>query len=66
MIMRHDNGMTAIGQWRNRFLGLPGFHEDDYQRALLQAQALEHDGVISTREWIELVRQANQALMTVR
>jgi len=54
-----------MGRWRTHFLDHTSFHEDDYARALLQAQVLEQAGAISTREWIELVRQANQALLKI-
>lgn len=64
--MEHNKAAAAIVQWRGRFLEQSSFHEEDYERALQQAQVLEQAGVISTREWIDLVRQANQALLEMR
>lgn len=64
-MMRTHKGAAAMGRWRTHFLDHASFHEDDYARALLQAQVLEQAGAISTREWIELVRQANQALLKI-
>ncbi|MDZ5603861.1 hypothetical protein SJI00_13845 [Pseudomonas sp. RP23018S] len=64
-MMHATRGAAAMGQWRTQFLDPTFFHEDDYDRALLQAQALEQAGAISTREWRELVRQANAALLKI-
>lgn len=53
-------------EWRSRFLGESILEEDKYDQALRWAEDLERRGVISTNEWIELVRQANAALLDVR
>lgn len=49
--------------WRDRFLSEGTLQEEDYDQALRSAEALERSGVISAGEWIELVRQANTALL---
>ena len=64
-MMHATRGAAAMGRWRTHFLEHTRFHEDDYDRALLQAQVLEQAGVISTREWRQLVRQANAALSKI-
>ncbi|WP_422631676.1 hypothetical protein [Pseudomonas farsensis] len=58
-----NEGNAAMLEWRNRFLSEGVLQEDDYDQALRNAEALEHAGVISTREWVELVRLANAALL---
>ncbi len=50
-------------EWRSRFLGEGILQEEDYDQALRRAEELEHSGVISTSEWVELVRLANAALL---
>nr|WP_240349737.1 hypothetical protein [Pseudomonas putida] len=49
--------------WRNRFLRSGALGEDEYERACRSAEDLEHSGIISRREWVYLVRQANSALL---
>lgn len=53
-------------EWRSRFLANGILDEDEYDQALRSAEALEHAGVISAGDWIELVRAANAALLAVR
>lgn len=50
-------------EWRSRFLSEGVLQEEDYDEALRSAGALERSGLINAREWIELVRQANAALL---
>lgn len=53
-------------EWRSRYLAEGILHEEDYDQALRSAEALEHSGVISASEWIEMVRLANSALLKLR
>ncbi|MDF0731614.1 hypothetical protein P0Y43_12910 [Pseudomonas entomophila] len=64
--MECKKGPEAMLEWRGRFLGEGTLLEREYDQALLNAEQLEREGVISTGEWIELVRQANAALLRVR
>lgn len=64
--MESKKGAAAMLAWRSRFLGDGILDEQDYDQALLSAQGLEHSGQISASEWIELVKQANAALLRVR
>ncbi|CAG8868731.1 hypothetical protein PS627_03113 [Pseudomonas fluorescens] len=64
--MECKKGTAAMLEWRNRFLSEGVLQEEDYDQALRSAEALEHSGVINAREWIELVRQANAALLRLR
>ncbi|MCE1113721.1 MULTISPECIES: hypothetical protein [Pseudomonas] len=57
---------AAMLEWRSRYLAEGILHEDDYDQALRSAEALEHSGVISASEWIELVKLANAALLQLR
>ncbi|AMK30541.1 hypothetical protein AWT69_001904 [Pseudomonas putida] len=52
-------------EWRGRFLGEGILHEADYDQALRRAEELERSGVISASEWIELVKLANAALLSL-
>ncbi|MBK4988465.1 hypothetical protein IAE36_001344 [Pseudomonas sp. S36] len=52
-------------EWRARFLAKGALDEPRYHTALHDAQVLEQAGLISTREWIELVKLANAALLAV-
>lgn len=61
--MESKKDTAAMLQWRSRFLTEGVLQEDDYDQALKNAEALEQSGVISARQWIELVRQANAALL---
>lgn len=53
-------------EWRSRFLADGTLDEQGYDQALRNAETLEQAGMISTLEWIELVRLANSALLEVR
>ena len=53
-------------EWRCRFLAEGSLDEEGYDEALRSAGVLEQSGVISTLEWIELVKLANTALLQVR
>jgi len=53
-------------EWRSRFLAEGTLDEQGYDQALRSAEAMEQAGVISTPEWIELVKLANSALLHVR
>ncbi|MCV9917850.1 MULTISPECIES: hypothetical protein [Pseudomonas] len=64
--MECKKGAAAMLAWRNRFLAEAGLQEDDYDQALRCAEELERSGVISAGEWIELVKQANSALLRAR
>ncbi|HEN8798166.1 hypothetical protein HP546_00695 [Pseudomonas sp. CM25] len=57
---------SAMLEWRSRFLAEGSLDEQDYEQALRSAEVLERAGVISTLEWIELVKLANSALLLVR
>ncbi|MFK3772329.1 hypothetical protein KSS93_13795 [Pseudomonas xanthosomatis] len=61
--MECKKGTAAMLEWRSRFLGEGILQEEDYDQALRRAEELEHSGVISTSEWVELVRLANAALL---
>jgi hypothetical protein len=61
--MEAKKDTVAMLQWRSRFLNEGVLQEEDYDQALKNAEALEQSGVISARQWIELVRQANAALL---
>jgi hypothetical protein len=56
-------GAAAILAWRNRFLRAGALGEDEYESACRSAEDLEFSGIISHREWVYLVRQANAALL---
>ncbi|WDY59844.1 hypothetical protein [Pseudomonas sp. PSKL.D1] len=64
--MECKKGTSAMLEWRSRFLTAELLEEDQYDQALRSAEALEQSGVISSAEWIELVRAANAALLRVR
>lgn len=53
-------------EWRSRYLSEGILEEDQYDQALRCAESLKHSGVISAQEWIELVKAANVALLSVR
>ncbi|WP_060482738.1 hypothetical protein [Pseudomonas sp. NBRC 111119] len=63
--MESKKGASAMLEWRARFLAKGALDEPRYHTALHDAQALERAGLISTREWIELVKLANAALLAV-
>jgi len=64
--MECKKGTSAMLEWRSRFLAEGMLDEQGYDQALRNAEALEQAGVISTPEWIELVKLANSALLLVR
>jgi len=64
--MECKKGAAAMLQWRSRYLTDEVLDEAAYDQALRSAEALEHSGAINASEWIELVRQANAALLRVR
>ncbi|MCX2891466.1 MULTISPECIES: hypothetical protein [Pseudomonas] len=64
--MECKKGTSAMLEWRSRFLAEGALDEQGYDQALRNAEALEQAGVISTAEWIELVKLANSALLVVR
>ncbi|MFV3288456.1 hypothetical protein ACNFBR_06945 [Pseudomonas sp. NY11955] len=64
--MECKKGTAAMLEWRSRFLAKGLLDELGYDQALRNAEALEQTGVISTQEWIELVKLANSALQFVR
>lgn len=64
--MECKKGTSAMLEWRSRFLADGTLDEQGYDQALRNAETLEQAGVISTLEWIELVRLANSALLEVR
>lgn len=61
--MEEKRGAAAILEWRNRFLGERVLPEAAYDQALMAAQRLERSGSVSADEWMEMVRQANAALL---
>lgn len=61
--MDDKKGAAAILQWRNSFLGEGVLQEADYDQALMAAGRLERLGSVSAREWLDMVRQANAALL---
>ena len=64
--MEYKKGTSAMLEWRSRFLAVGALDEQGYDQALRDALVLEQAGVISTAEWIELVKLANTALLVVR
>lgn len=64
--MESNKGAAAILAWRGRYLANDNLAEPVYDQALRCAEALERSGKISSKEWIELVRLANEALIRVR
>ncbi|MBH3416974.1 hypothetical protein QC590_12455 [Pseudomonas putida] len=64
--MEYKKGTSAMLEWRSRFLAEGALDEQGYDQALRDALVLEQAGVISTAEWIELVKLANTALLVVR
>jgi hypothetical protein len=63
MEMDQVKGAAAILQWRIRFLGEGVLPETAYDEALMAAQRLEQSGSVSASEWMDMVRQANAALL---
>lgn len=61
--MDDKKGAAAILQWRNNFLGEGVLQEADYDQALMAAGHLERTGSVSAGEWLDMVRQANAALL---
>ncbi|WP_442108091.1 hypothetical protein [Pseudomonas sp. NUPR-001] len=61
--MDEKKGAVAIVQWRSSFLGNGVLQEAAYDQALLAAERLERSGSVSASEWMEMVRQANAALL---
>lgn len=53
-------------EWQSRFLTTGSLEEEQYDQALSSAEALEQSGLISSAQWIELVKAANAALLRVR
>ncbi|GLO13601.1 hypothetical protein PPUJ20028_21820 [Pseudomonas putida] len=64
--MEYKEGTSAMLEWRCCFLAEGILDEQGYDQALRNAQVMEQAGLISTREWIELVKLANTALLRVR
>ncbi len=63
MGMDDKKGAVAIVQWRRNFLGDGVLQEADYNQALMAAERLERSGSVSASEWLDMVRQANAALL---
>ncbi|TDF81595.1 hypothetical protein [Pseudomonas sp. H9] len=61
--MDDKKGAVAILQWRSSFLVNGVLHEAAYDQALIAAERLERAGAVSASEWIDMVRQANAALL---
>lgn len=53
----------VIADWTGRYLGAGVLRESEYDQALAVAQRLQHSGLVSSTEWIAMVRQANAALL---
>ncbi|AXM95333.1 hypothetical protein ACU5P1_15410 [Pseudomonas plecoglossicida] len=64
--MECKKGTSAMLEWRSRFLTTGSLEEDQYDQALSSAEALEPSGLISSTQWVELVKAANAALLRVR
>ena len=64
--MECKKGTSAMRLWRSRYLSEGILQEEQYDQALRCAEYLEQAGVISAQEWIELVKAANVALLSVR
>lgn len=64
--MECKKGTSAMLEWRCRFLAEGVLDEEGYDEALRSAGVLEQSGVISTPEWVKLVKLANSALLHVR
>ena len=63
MGMDDKKGAVAIVQWRRNFLGDGVLQEADYDQALMAAERLERSWSVSASEWLDMVRQANAALL---
>jgi len=63
MGMDDKQGAAAILECRARYLGEHSLQEAEYDQALLAAGRLEHSGSVSASEWVQMVRQANAALL---
>lgn len=63
MGMDDNKGAVAILQWRASFLGEGILQEAAYDQALIAAERLERSGSVSASEWLDMVRQANAALL---
>ncbi|RWU23025.1 hypothetical protein DM813_12570 [Pseudomonas alkylphenolica] len=61
--MEDRKGAVAILQWRATFLGEGVLQEEAYDQALMAADRLEQSGAVSAGEWLQMVRQANAALL---
>lgn len=61
-IMGCKKGMTAVSEWRQRFLK-ETLGEDEYHEAWQNAEQLQRSAMISVNEWLELTRLANAALV---
>lgn len=61
--MDDKKGPDAMLQWRATFLGEGVLQEGDYDQALMAAARLEQSGAVCAGEWLQMVRQANAALL---
>lgn len=62
--MSKDRKTTALAAWR-RMREEPQLHidpEELYEILISMANSLEHDRIISTAEWLQLVRDASLIL----
>ncbi len=48
--------------WSSRHVHLQGFTESEYDVAILEAQLLRQEGLVTEQEWIQMVRAANLLL----
>lgn len=48
--------------WSSRHVHLKGFTESEYDVAILEAQLLRQEGLVTEQEWIQMVRAANLLL----
>lgn len=53
----------VILDWAGRYLGAGPLSESEYDAALLVALRLQHCGLVTSSEWVAMVRQANAALL---
>jgi len=48
--------------WTSRHVHLKGFTEAEYDEAILEAQLLRQEGLVTEHEWIQMVKAANLLL----
>lgn len=54
---------AAFTSWVSAHMHSPALNEVDYDRAILAAQLLEREGLVSHAQWLQMVWMANEALI---